>query len=272
MPEEPVEGALFIRNYARPSVKLKDSERARRRILQYFWDQSSQTRNDFVKLVKSELGVDYPYSVSDYWHEKFWTTAQVVDFLSSVTIMYRLSNRREALLAAMRRIFVEENLRYRLDDKGSVHFLVDEQFERSIAATLDGLGQAQFKAARHTLEQALEIMSGANPSGKALIRGVFEAVESAFLIRIQPVPPNVNRLNDQNVTNHFRPILVARYTNAPDANDKIDRVLELLKAWVKTAHPFRHGASFDQIHEAPFDYAVLLADQGMAFLRYIVAQ
>lgn len=269
MPEEPVEGALFIRNYAQPSVKLKDSERARRRILQHFWDQSSQTRNEFVKLVKSELGVDYPYSVSDYWHDKFWTTAQVVDFLSSVTIVYRLSNRREALLAAMRRIFVEENLRYRLDDRGGVHFLVDEQFERSIAATLDGLGQAQFKAARHTLEQALEIMSGANPSGKSLIRGVFEAVESAFLVRIQPA--NANRLNDQSINNHLRPILVTRYANAPDANDKIDRVLELLKAWVRTAHPFRHGVPFDQIHEAPFDYAILLADQGMAFLRHIVA-
>ena len=266
MPIQPVEGELFRRNYVRPDQKVSDSPRARRRILQVDRALHENRQYEFVKLVEGELGVKFPGAGYPN-HEKFWTDADIDDFLSAVTLLHRVAEHRK--LDALRRIFEEEHLRYRIDDQGGVHYLIDEQFERSVAASIDGLGSAKYEAARHALEQTLDGMSGANPSGKSLISGVFEAVESAFLARIQPA--NVNRLNDQSINNHLRPIFVGRYANAPDADDKIDRVLELLKAWVKTAHPFRHGVAFDQIHEAPFDYAVLLADQGMAFLRHIVA-
>lgn len=268
MPDEPIEGGLFRRNYLRPEQKVSDSQRARRRVFRIDFSLHEIRQRDFASLVESELGIEFP-GINYHNHERFWTEVHIDDFLSSITLLHRVAEGRE--LPALRRIFEEEHLRYRIDDRGGVHYLVDEQFERSVAATIEGVSPARFEAARHALEQALEIMSEANPSGKAIIRGVFEAVESAFLVRIQPAPPNTNRLNDQSINNHLRPILLARYAMAPEANDKIDRVLELLKTWVKTAHPFRHGVPFDQIHEAPFDYAVLIADQGMAFLRHIVA-
>jgi hypothetical protein len=52
-------------------------------------------------------------------------------------------------------------------------------------------------------------------------------------------------------------------------DDKVDRLLEVFKAWVKSAHPYRHGAELEEIHEAPLDMAILLASQGVDFLRYL---
>lgn len=269
MPNQPVEGALFRRNYLRPEQKQDDSIRARRRIYRTY-DEGTSYAEKFIALVGSELGLRFPYN-GYHEHEKYWTTCAVHDFLDSVTLLYRVVPAKLPVLTEMRRIFSEEHLRYRIDDQGGVHYLVDEQFEQNVAAAVEGLGTPRYEAARHALEQALHGMSGPKPSGKALIRGVFEAVESAFLARIQPAPANVNILNEPNVTKYLRPILEARYAGVPEAKDKLDRVLEIHKAWVKTAHPFRHGAPLDQVHEAPFDYAVLIADQGMAFLRFIVA-
>jgi hypothetical protein len=275
MAEDIVDGGLFIRNYGRLPHKLSDSERARRRILRVHWEMADDKRSKLVTLIQSELGVDFPFIGTGYSYERFWTTATVADFLSAVTLLFRLNSiattRPEIHLERLRRIFSEENLRYRLDNKGGVHFLVDEKFEQNAAAAMDGLGLPKFEAARHELERALDEMSKPNPSGKALIKGVFEAVESTFLAKIQPAPAAVNILNEPNVLKYLRPILEARYAGVPEANDKLDRVLEIHKAWVKAAHPFRHGVPFDQIHEAPLDYAILLADQGMAFLRFIVA-
>ena len=268
MPDQPVEGRLFSRNYVRPEEKLSDSMRARRRINQIDLGLGDSARFNFVQLVQSELGLEFPFAYTAYSHEKYWTECAVRDFLDSITLLYDVSSMKTKTLSVMRRIFEEEHLRYRIDDNGAAHYLVDEQFERNAADTIEGIASPQFKAARHALEEALKSMSGTSPSGKALIRGVFESVESAFLVTIQP--SKFNKLNDQSIQAHLFPTLIARYKGVPEAQDKVDRILELLKAWVKIAHPFRHGAPLDQVHEAPFDYAVLLADQGMAFLRYIV--
>jgi hypothetical protein len=270
MSDQPVEGAPFRRNYIRPDKKLSDSIRARRRIYQIAVGFTDTPRYDFVNLVENELGVPFPgYGGHD--HEKFWTESEVPDFLSAITFLYHVSRTQPKTLSELRRVISEEHLHYRVDDRGGVHYQVDEQFERNIHAAIEGLGSQKYDAARHALEQAVNAMNGPSPSGKTLIRGVFEAVESAFLVRIQPAPTNVNILNEPNVVKYLRPILETRYAGVPEASDKLDRVLEIHKSWVRAAHPFRHGVPFDQIHEAPLDYAVLLADQGMAFLRYIVA-
>jgi hypothetical protein len=268
MPDQTIDGAIFRRNYVRSEVRLSDSMRARRRVLMTFMALNEHRQNAIVRLVQHDLGLDYPNSGFGYNHEKYWTKIEIDDFLSSVTYIFREATNQRTTLSLLRQIFAEEFLRYSIDDLGGVHYLVDEQFERNVASAIDGLGAAKFAASRHALELALEGMNGADRSGKALIRGVFEALESAFLVRI--LPEIHNRINDQNIEQHLRPILIARYANVPEPDDKVDRVLALLKAWVKTAHPFRHGVAFEAIHEAPFDYAILIADQGMAFLRYIV--
>lgn len=272
----PVEGALFRRNYVREPVPLADSARARQRLLVFFTDfLSPDQQANFVTEVERLLGIEYPRTPGGYaLHGDFWRRAGIIDVLSGITLVLRLAQSRGQLNqqrahATARRIIAEEGLHYRIDDALGVHYLVDEEFARISETALAGLGQPRFAAASHALDEALSHLDPGRQSGKALIRGVFEAVESAFLVAINQ--PTVNRLNAQSIDAHLKPILMARYASYAEAQDKVDRAMEMFKAWVHSAHPFRHGAALAQIHEAPIDLAIMSATQGMAFLRYIVA-
>lgn len=259
---------MFRRNYLRPEVALEDSQRARYRLYKLFFDIVDD-RFDFVELVEKEIGIDYPRNFNGHHHEKFWTKSEIGDVLSSITIWFHLISQKETFLRAARRIFREEHLRYRIDDKGGVHFLVDEEFERVVAAAVAGLGSPRFAASLHALHEAMTHLGATRQSGKGLIRGVFEAVESAFLAVISD--PKINRLNGDVMDKHLKPLLMVRYANHGDAEDLADRFMDHFKAWVKSAHPFRHGTPLEQIHEAPLDLAIMSATQGIGYLRFLAS-
>lgn len=266
----PVEGAPFRRNYLREALLLSDSVRARRRLLRWFMSTRSAIRHRFVLLVESELGVDYPVGFESYNHERFWTDGDIADVLSGITFWVRLCNHDANLISEARRILAEEQLRYRLDDKGGVHFAVDEEFERTVQSALAGLGDPQYSSALHALQQGLSSLGTEHQSGKGLIRGVFEAVESAFLTVIRR--PEINRISAADVDRHLKPVFLARYDTWHDANEITGRSLAVLKAWIHVGHYYRHGVPLEQIHEPPLDLAVAVASEGMAILRQIVAK
>jgi hypothetical protein len=224
-------------------------------------------RSKFATLVKSEIGAEYPYAAYGYDHSGFWENSDVGDILSAITLWHRLALNPAAYRQTVRKIFADEHLRYRLDDQGGVHFLVDEEFEHSVASAVAGLGAPRFAASLHALQEGLSALGAAQQSGKALIRGVFEAVESAFLVVVGQ--PTVDRLNAAALDKYLKPILLQRYASYGEAEDKVDRLLEHVKAWVKSAHPYRHGAALEQIHEAPLDLAIMSAAQGIGYLRFL---
>lgn len=272
MSDDPVEGELFSRNYLRPAERLSDSARARRRALAVFRGLERYIGGDFVALAERAMGVDYPSYGYGYSHEQFWTECEVRDFLGSITLVFRLLRPRregDAYLNEMRDIFRQEGLHYRIDDSGGVHYLVDEEFSWVTEVTIQGLGSQRFTGARQALEEGLKALSAENLSGKGLVRGVFEAAESTFLVLAADA--QVNRLNEGAVEKHLKPMLMARYDGVPESEDKVTRVLDTFNRWVKAAHPYRHGAAFEDVHEAPLDEAVLLASTGMAFIRYMAS-
>ncbi|KQQ73649.1 hypothetical protein ASF70_07505 [Rhizobium sp. Leaf321] len=189
--------------------------------------------------------------------------------LSAVTLWVRhvSDDKKQNVVAAVSRIFAEENLHYRLYTQGGVHYLVDEEFHQTSESTLEGLADQRFGAARAALQEGLKALAPVTQSGKGLIRGVFEAVESTFLVVIGP--GTADRLNRQNADKHLKPLLLERYAGVPEADDKVTRMLETFNAWVKEAHPYRHGVAFEQRHEAPLDLAVLSATTGMGFIRFL---
>lgn len=263
----PREGGMFRRNYLRPEVPLADSARARLRLCRLFESSASAPSGSvFAESVEQELGIRYPSDWDGYTHERFWTDAEIGDVLSALTIWFVLSPHPDFLRHG-RRIFAEEHLRYRIDDKGGVHFLVDEEFERVVASAVAGLGAPRFAASLHALHEAMTHLGAARQSGKGLIRGVFEAVESAFLAVINQ--PSATILNAAAMDRHLKPLLLARYATHGDAEDLAERFMEHFKAWVKSAHPFRHGTPLDQIHEAPLDLAITSATQGIGYLRFL---
>jgi hypothetical protein len=261
------EGELFRTNYLRSPVKLADSKRARRRLSKLFED-SMANGVDFANAVRRQLGIDYPITTYGYDHEGFWVHSEVGDFLSGITLWSRIVRHHKPALDAARRILDEEDLHYRIDDKGGVHYFVDELFAYTVESTLAGLGDARFTAARHALEGGLKSLGPTHQSGKGLIRGVFEAVETTFLVIVGPDAGD--RLNKQAVERYLKPILITHFATVPDAEDKVSRLLDGFNAWVKEAHPFRHGtATGEEVHEAPLDLAVLSANTGMGFIRFL---
>lgn len=263
---EIVEGQLFRRNYLRSPVKLSDSIRARRRLHKLFNDSGADAET-FVEMVERNLGLDFPFGGYSYDHGGFWSNAEIGDILSAITLWSRLINHHHTALKAAQEILHDEDLHYRIDAKGGVHYLVDEHFAYTVESTLSGLGDARFASSRHALEAALKSLTPVNQSGKGLIRGVFEAAESAFLSICGPEAGN--RLNKQAMDKHLKPILLARFQGVHNASDKVDRALAVFEAWMKEAHPYRHGTAAEQAHEAPLDLAVLSATTGMAFTRFL---
>ncbi|UCI33560.1 hypothetical protein [Mesorhizobium sp. B4-1-4] len=266
MSSGPEEGGYFRRNYLREPVLLADSVRARRRLVAWFAAARMGDKSDFAEQMERMFGVAYPIS---YNHSAFWEKEDIADILSGITLWLKMNGLHNLLLAEARAIIAEESLRYRIDDKGGVHFFVDEEFERAIQSTMAGLGSTRFTAANHALQDALSNLDVAHQSGKGLISGIFEAVESAFITIIGPT--KIDRISPKAIDDHLRPKLLNHFSAYPEAGDKVDRLLGTFKAWVHSAHPFRHGAGFDQAHEAPLDLAIATATQGMSFLRLIVA-
>lgn len=258
-----VDGVAFRFNYARAEEKLQDSARARRRLAVAVsdWFDGLQGQR-LLKRIDRQLGVGFYRSFRD-----FFQNSDVLDVLSSVTVIWAECNNKPRLRAEIKQIFAEEDLAYRIDDEGGVHHLVDAEFAHLSAEILDGLGSAALVGAREALENALMHLNPERQSGKAVIRGIFEAAENAFLTVINGA---ARQLNKQALENYLKPLMMEKYQGVPDAEDKVNRQIAAIAAWVHTVHPYRHGASFEEEHEAPLDEAILSATTGMGIIRFLV--
>lgn len=119
----PSAGQLFKVNYQQGLKKLPDSEQARERIASFFEAHIGASRQDaFAAGIKRELGIDYPRIAEGHSHHGFWVKAELVDFLSAVTIFLQIMKCKPNALDGVRQIFDEEHTRYRVDDNGGVHY------------------------------------------------------------------------------------------------------------------------------------------------------
>src|SRR5258708_34935858 len=83
-------------------------------------------------------------------------------------------------IAAVRRIFEEQNVHYTVDGDGGVHFQFDEQFAKDRAAAIESLQGDRYANARNAFDGGMEAFSKAPPDGKNAVRGVFSAAENVF--------------------------------------------------------------------------------------------
>ena len=160
---------IFRLNYNRLPDNVADSKRARLRLFKLF-DRltDDEEKSAFVEVVKSKLGYSFPYGGYNYDFLSFFNTAPIDDVLSSLIFICRMKRGDPSVISAIQEIFTEEQLRYTINERGGVHFLVDTAFEHSVAAAIAGLGEPRFKGALHAFQSGLEAITPAKQSGKTL--------------------------------------------------------------------------------------------------------
>jgi hypothetical protein len=206
-------GKRFTDVYRQRGEPAADSERMRRRIASLF----SEHGQGFEHHVEAELGIQTPWSISASWNACFRSWS-VEDVLNALTVLaHYIRNRatteagriaaQRTIVLKLNRIFEQENVAYRMDPRGGVHFLHDGEFTRSAQATIAGLSRPRYANSLDRFESSVKAISNPVPDGKTGIRNVFEAAEGLFRLMFTKAP----RLTTDQVA-QLEPIIQKRYS------------------------------------------------------------
>jgi hypothetical protein len=139
-------GERFTDVYVQRGKPTSDSPRMRRRLASLLADYGRK----FEKYAEAELGIPTPWSSTKGW-TKFLEEWPLEDVLNVVTVLCGhvpdlfpgspsgAAVARRFLISKINRIFEQENVSYRVDQKGGVHFhiakLVFEMFLQPLRAS-----------------------------------------------------------------------------------------------------------------------------------------
>jgi hypothetical protein len=201
--------------------------------------------------------------------------APIQDLLDLLTIVYRyLEEKRTGRMyepaasnkwrLGEQRIFQEENVHYRVDERGGVHFSFDAEFDRSKAATIATLQGSRHRAALSSFEGAMAALGKGAPDGQAAIRGTFDAVEGLFKWMFAN-SPRLTARRRRNWSRCYRKF--TRRTRLPQG--AAIKLLSAFKDWVDAAHFYRHEAGHEEPVQPPLTLAVQMVSHGATFLRWL---
>lgn len=266
------EGSLYRRIYLPKESPRADSKRMRNRLaslVEKLW--TFDQRRELGNLIDYELGLRISRSSHGYvFFTTFFQEADIVDALSAVTVCFNFArqgvSKQAEWLREVRRIFTEENVRYRVDDKGGVHPLVDTMFELLEVAAVKDLGLPRYANALAAFKAYQAAMDKPPTDGKAAIRGVFEAAEIVFKLAFPRAPRLARDLLEQNLG----PALNARYARTSEAQRSSQQVLKAMGQWVDAAHHYRHGQGSEEPTQPPFELAIQLVSAGTSYVRWLI--
>jgi hypothetical protein len=199
---EPPKGQRFSLIYLDRGKPVQDSPRMRHRIGALLEEYPHQVMHDLGQYVERRLGIEARYITP-----AFLKRADLRDVLDIVTVTHDFLSRKSlgtrGWTANVNIIFDEENVPYMVDDEGGVHFRVDEEFARAIAATIAVLKNTKYANFLDAFERGQASLSEVPPNGKAAIRYVFSAVEGLF----RHMFPSAPRLTGQFIEQHLRPFV-----------------------------------------------------------------
>jgi hypothetical protein len=258
------EGQRFSHIYLDRGKPTGDSDRMRIRMRSLVVSLNSLSHST---VVEDELGIKFLSWVHFFEH------AETRDILCLVTVVYRHLAKQQYVdeyqartwLQGVERIFSEENVHYRVDRKGGVHFRIDEEFARVTAAAISGLQQQRYANSLDAFNRALAALAEAPPNGKGAIRYVFTAIEGLFILMFG----DMSRLAAGDVK-RLRPLIERIYSGDGRAQDTSKELLESLRGWINAAHGYRHEEGKpDTVAQAPLSLAVYLVSTGAAHLRWL---
>lgn len=257
-------GQRFDHVYVERGAPLEDSERMRRRVIATA--NALEVPNISAgRIIERELGIRVRYGYSSYQLPEFFEGAGVADFLSSLTLMYRViqtSLKQEEWIKEIERIFREENTVYTIDKKGGVHYYHDEEFEWNRRSAIASLNGERYAAAREAFSGARKALNEGD--GKLAIRSTFEAVEIVFQLMFD----GAERLSAHVIDNRFTEALLELYPEERD-NAPLLRLKDSFKEWVGGAHYFRHGQPDEDVREPALTTTILMVSAGASYLRWL---
>jgi len=224
------------------------------------------------RIVEQELGIQASWSTSKSWTD-ILAGYELADVLDVVTVVYRAlregdkrfgGNASRAFLATARRIFVEQNVHYSIDDSGGVHFLADQEFEHSRASAIAALAGPRYANSLHAFEAAMKALSNASPDGKGAIRSTFAAVEGLFRLMFPSAPRLTAAEADK-----LLPLLQAMNVGDSPALGASSKMLASFKDWIDASHFYRHEAGSEDVAQPPISVAILLVSAGASHLRWL---
>ena len=260
----------FSQLYLERGAPERDSARMRTRLgaavpdLDASWDFLASER------IKAELGISTSkITISGGW-VAFFKSIELRDVLDTVTIVFSLLRRTRGpyadnFLNNVARIFAEENVGYRVDDVGVVHFAVDADFEQGRSSTIRALEDARYVSVAGNFQNAFIHLDQVPPDGRAAIRSTFGALEALFKLMFDRAP----RLGGKELDQHLKPKLDTLYAPGSAHGRAVSRLLASFKEWVEAAHHYRHEPSGGDDSQPPLDLVVLMVSGGASYLRWL---
>jgi hypothetical protein len=262
-------GLRFSLNYVERGHALPDSVRFRRRLAALF-SECLPSNEDFAGHFQRETGAELPWGSYGVLWTEFLTTGELRDVLDMVTVLAGVLGDRRYVkhknwLDGVERILAEENMGYRLDELGGIHFTVDQEYERNRNATLQGLGLARYAAARVSFDASGAALDSRPPKTREAIKQIFDANEIAFRLLLGP---RVSRLGAAEIEKQLKPLIKTEY--AGTSRDSAGLLLNSFADWVNAAHPFRHGQGVEKPDRPPIDLTVMVVSTGTSYLRWLI--
>ena len=237
--------------------------------------------NDFPELedvghtLPRKLGIDPRRRGYVNWPE-FCAECELQDLLDTITLAYRHAaetgeakgypSRRhpQSFCTEAGQIFKEENVHYRVDARGGVHFRYDAEFEHSRAATITALQGSRYRATLALFEGAMAALVKVPPDGKTAIRDTFGAAEILFKLTF----PNSPRLT-AGEADKLEPLLQRLYATDKVAISAACKLLSAFKDWVDASHIYRHEAGREEPVQPPLPLALHMVSVGASSVRWL---
>lgn len=267
------EGKRFSLVYLDRTAPVRDSIRFRNRLAAYYGEHLYKNHDsNIMKEIRRETGSEIPYfSNSGYSVSEFFKQNEQRDILDSVTLIYRTlsdsayKQRAEHWKSFVSRTFKEENLGYKLDAHGGVHYYVDEEFERNRYSTLSVLKDSQYTSVRTAYEDAYRHLDNNPIDSKAAVRSIFESLE--ILVKQMVDTKNLNKWV---VENTLKEICLSPYENDKTATKVVAEMFDGFAHWVDALHNYRHGQGEEQPVAPTEGIAIYVLSSGSAFLRWLI--
>lgn len=258
-------GCRFSQLYMEQGALTRDSKRMRGR-LAAIWP--SQYDDEVSALIYERFGKRVPinsYHGNCLWH-RYFEEAQLRDVLDAITFAAEVSGFNSTFLEQVATIFLEENVGYRVDRRGIVHFAVDAEYERSAQSIIRGMDNPRYNNVLKAFERIQLELDKDPPDGKLAVRAAFDAVEALFKLMF----PRAPRLASGEIEKHLMVLVKSRSKSDAEQRATAQWVASF-KAWVEACHFYRHEQGQEDPHAPPLDLAIGLISAGAAFLRWLVS-